>query len=268
MTTTTASAANGSAANTVTFTYTAGPGGMANGKVSLQAPSGWSAPSTTPTDAGYTTSSLGSVGVSGQTVTVSGLTLSSGSSITLTYGRKSGGGPGATASSSAGAQTWQAKSQGSGAGSLQNLASSPSITVLSADGSGTMDASPNSVTRSSSGNTITLTYTAATGGMVNGYVRVVVPSGWSAPSTTPGTNGYVTSSQGSVAVSGQQITVSGLTRDGGQTFTITYGSTSGGGAGATAPSSAGAQTWTTSERSGSPGGLVAIATQPAILVTP
>ena len=72
---------NGSSANTMTLTYTAGAGGIANGKVSLQVPSGWSAPSTTPTDPGYITSSLGSLAVSNRTVTVSSLTLGPNASV-------------------------------------------------------------------------------------------------------------------------------------------------------------------------------------------
>ena len=120
------------------------------------------------------------------------------------------------------------------AGSLANLGSSPSITVYAADGSGTLTTPTTNVSASQTGRTITFTYTAATGGINNGTVTLVVPAGWSAPSTTGANAGYTTSSTGTLAVAAQTITVSSLTLAGGSTFTITYGSTAGGGPGATA----------------------------------
>lgn len=65
--------------------------------------------------------------------------------------------------------------------------------------------------------------------MVNGMLRINVPTGWSAPSTTTSAPGYVTSNFGTVSVSGQQITISGITRNATQTLTIVYGSKAGGG---------------------------------------
>ena len=50
-------------------------------------------------------------------------------SATVTYGATSGGGSGATAPTSIGAQTWQAQERSTGGGSLTNLASSPSIST-------------------------------------------------------------------------------------------------------------------------------------------
>ena len=120
----TASIANVSASQTgrtITFTYTAAAGGMANGAVTVAAPAGWSAPSTTPAAAGYATASTG-----------------------IRLGRRpddhrqrrhprgrrddddrlrrhGGGGPGATASATTGAQTWQAQEQSTLAGVLANL---------------------------------------------------------------------------------------------------------------------------------------------------
>src|SRR5207302_3966795 len=123
---------------TITFTYTAAPGGLSNGLVTLVVPSGWSAPSTTASNAGYTTASTGTVSVSSQTITVSSVTLAGGSTMTITYGDTGGGGPGATATSSTGAQTWQAQQKSTSGGSLANLGASPSITVYAADGSGTL----------------------------------------------------------------------------------------------------------------------------------
>src|SRR5207248_11399316 len=126
-----------------------------NGSVTLVVPSGWNAPSTTGSNAGYTTASTGTVSVSSQTITVSSVTLGGGSTMTITYGSTASGGPGATATSSAGAQTWQAQQKSTSGGSLTNLGSSPSITVLSADGSGTLTTGTGSVNSASTGNTIT-----------------------------------------------------------------------------------------------------------------
>src|SRR5207302_7390764 len=140
--------------------------------------------------------------------------------MTITYGSTSGGGPGATATSSSGAQTWQAQEKSTSGGSLTNLGSSPSVTVLAADGSGTLTTPTGSVNSASTGNTITFTYTAATGGLSNGAAPLAVPSGWNAPSTTGSNPGYTTSSTGTVSVSGQTITVSSVTLAGGATMTI------------------------------------------------
>ena len=69
-------------------------------------------------------------------------------------------------------------------------------------------------------------------------MTVVVPAGWSAPSTIAGnTRLHGRRSTGTVSVAGQTITVSTVTLAGGATMTITYGS---GAPGATAPATAGA----------------------------
>ena len=61
--------------------------------------------------------------------------------------------------------------------------------ALAADGSGTLTTPTTNVSASQTGHTLTFTYTAATGGMLNGTVTLVVPGGWSAPSTTARTPG-------------------------------------------------------------------------------
>src|SRR2546423_1566375 len=152
---------------------------------------------------------------------------------TITCGDTGSGGPGATATSSTGAQTWQAQEKSTSAGSLANLGSSPSITVYAADGSGTLTTPTTNVSASQTGRTITFTYTSPAGGINNGSVTLVVPSGWTAPSTTSNNAGYTTASAGTLTVSSQTITVSSLTLAAGNIFTITYGDTSGGGPGAT-----------------------------------
>jgi len=145
---------------TVTFTYTAASGGMQNGAITIVVPAGWNAPSLTAANAGYTTASTGTVSVASQTITVSNVTLAGGSTMTITYGDASGGGPGATATSSTGSQTWQAQQKARTTGTLTNLGSSPSITVYAADGAGTMGSSISVVSASQAGRTITFTYTA------------------------------------------------------------------------------------------------------------
>src|SRR5204862_114937 len=146
------------------------------------------------------------------------------------------------------------------------IASQPSITVSAADGSGTLSSGTSVVSASQTGRTITFTYTAPTGGISSGSVTLVVPSGWSAPSTTGSAAGYTTASSGTLSIASHTITVSSLTIAGGSTLTITYGSTAGGGPGATATSSTGAQTWTTQEKSTADGSLTYIASQPSITV--
>ncbi len=258
----------GSNGNTLNFTYTPAAGGVVNGAVTITVPSDWPAPSVTGSAQGFVTTSAGTVSVSGDTITVSLANRAGGSPMTIKYGATTSGGPGATAPSTGGSETWLGKSQGIGSGSLQPLAPSPSVLVLAADGSGTMSPSPTSVVHSSTGNTITFTYTAAAGGMQGGTVSLAVPSGgWSAPSLTSTAAGYVTSSQGTVAVAGSTITVSALTLNGGDTFTITYGDKSGGGSGATAASALTTQTWTTKQRSSSGGALTNLAVQPTISTT-
>src|SRR5207237_1013213 len=123
---------------TITFTYTVAAGGISNGSVTLDVPAAWSAPSTTGVNAGYTTASSGTVSVLSQKITVSSLTLAGGATFTIVYGSTAGGGPGATATSTTGAQTWQAQEKSISGGSLANLGSSPSITVNAADGTGTL----------------------------------------------------------------------------------------------------------------------------------
>src|SRR5439155_13677177 len=138
------------------------------------------------------------------------VTLAGGATMTIAYGDKGSGGPGATAPSSSGAQTWQVQEKSTSGGSLANLAASPSITVLSADGSGTLTTPTGSVNSAQTGRTITFTYTAATGGLANGTVTLAVPAGWSPPSTTGANAGYTTSSSGTLSVSSQTITVSSV----------------------------------------------------------
>ena len=95
-----------------------------------------------------------------------------------------------------------------------------SLNVAAADGAGTLTTPTTSVSANSTGNAITFTYTAATGGLSNGSITLAAPSGWSAPSTTGSAAGYTTSSPGTISTAGQTITVSGITLGSGATLTI------------------------------------------------
>ena len=257
----------GSGGNTITLTYTAASGGMAAGEVAITVPAGWPAPSATGTDPGYTTSSAGTLVLSGQTIDVTGLNLAAGGKLTIVYGSKAATGPGVAAPASSGSPPWTAQERSTAAGTLANLASQPAVTVISADGSGAIARSPATVVHSSTANRITFTYTAAQGGLVSGAVRVTVPTGWTPPSTTSTAAGYSTATTGTLSVSAQRITVSGVTLAGGQTLTIVYGETSSGGPGATASAATGPQTWQTLEKSSSAGTMTLLASQPVITVT-
>jgi len=104
--------------------------------------------------------------------------------------------------------------------------------------------------------------------MKNGTLTVVVPSGWSGPATSASAGGYTTSTSGVVSVSSRTILVSSLTRSAGQTVKVTYGSKAGGGPGANAPpTSTGAQTWSTKQRSIPSGTITALNSSPAISVS-
>src|SRR5205823_4529264 len=135
-----------------------------------------------------------------------------------------------------------------------------------ADGGGTLTESPTPVAASSTGNALTFTYTAGTGGMSNGAIRVQVPSTWTQPQLVNGTAGYTVASKGTVtidtttspcSVSSQCLLVSSLTLAENATMTITYGS-GGGTSGATAPSATGASSFAATEKSTSGGTITTL----------
>ena len=83
-----------------------------------------------------------------QVITVSGVSLTSGSTLTVTYG-SGGGANSVTVPETAGAQSFSTSEKSTSSGTLTALSSSPSVTVsVSADGSGTMTVSPSVVTES------------------------------------------------------------------------------------------------------------------------
>jgi hypothetical protein len=269
------------------FTYTP-PGGcvVEGGTVSLTVPPGWTPPSATPGAAGYVASSPGaqSLSVSGNAITVTGVTLAAGQAVILIYHK-------ATAPGSATTSTFAATEQSAGAGKLAALLSSPQVTVRppvatssptpaastgpspTANGgtggtapgqttgarTGTMTVSPITVTASRPGR-LTFTYRAPARGLApSGEVTLLVPPGWTPPSPTPGKAGYTTSRPGAVSVSGRRITVTGAALGPGQSLVITYRPTA-------APQAAGTSFFAASERAGTINVLTALASSPSVMV--
>lgn len=244
----------GTAGNTIDFVYTADPGGMTDGSLSFDVPSGWSAPSIDGNAGGYVTASDGQVSIHGDNITVSHLTLLGGEQVTVTYGSTRWSGPGASAPTRYGTVQWPATERSTPGGHLTALASPPSVTVEPApDGTGTWSASTPKPLQPT-GDTITFTYTAPPGGLDAGTVEVTLPAGWAAPSTRGDEPGYTTVSSGVETVSGQTVTVSGVTLTAGSTLVIVYGATSAGGPGASATLTT-APTWLAAERSSASGRL-------------
>jgi hypothetical protein len=254
----------GSSGNTVTLTYTAASGGLRSGRLLVSVPSGWSAPSTTQSFPGYTTSSCGSVAISGSTIQVGGVTLAASATCTITYGNTSAGGTGASAPSSAGVSDFSTQEQSTGVGNVTAIAVSPQVDVTSSDGTGTVTVDTPTVGAGSGGNTLTFTFTAASGGTHGGTLALAVPAGWPSPSASASATGATTSTCGTVAVSGSAIQVTGVTVPGGATCTIVYGSKAAGGAGVTAPSSDVTTTFTASEMSTGVGMLTELAKSPSV----
>ncbi len=135
-----------------------------------------------------------------------------------------------------------------------------------ADGSGALSVQPASVTAGSKSHTLTLTYSAATGGLAGGEIDALVPAGWSVPSTTGTAAGFTTSTCGTVSVAGSTIKVSPVTLMSGTKCTITYGSKAGAGPGVTVPTLIGIDPFTTTEKSTPTGTLKPLAVLPSIKV--
>ncbi len=135
------------------------------------------------------------------------------------------------------------------------------------NGSGTASISPATATHGSSGNRFTLTYSApATGALYDGKLKITVPSRWTAPSTTSTSPGLVTTSMGSLSISSQTITITGLRLAPGTSFTVIYGSIAGGQKGVTVPSSTGVYTFTTKQGSTSSANPVNLTNSPTVRV--
>jgi Pro-kumamolisin, activation domain/Cell wall binding domain 2 (CWB2) len=253
--------------NTLTFTYTAPASqGLTNGELTIAVPATWSAPSTTTSAAGYTTASAGVVSIVGTTIHVKGVTAIAGGTVKIVYGDKSGGGPGAAAPATLQTSTFTTSQRATLAGVLTAVAVSPQVAVgVASDGSGTMTVAPTSVALSAV-TSLVFTYTPSAGtGITGGGVTVVVPSGWTAPQhATPSAAGYVTASAGTITVTGSTITIDPVTIPISGTLTITYGATSGGGPGTTAPSTNTTSQFVATQKSTT--AFVALAGVPTVVV--
>jgi hypothetical protein len=95
-------------------------------------------------------------------------------------------------------------------------------------------------------------------------VQITIPTGFTAPSLSSASPGFVESSTGTVTVSGQTITVSLLRLAPGQLVKITYGSAANGGV--TAPTKTGGYTFAVKEVSTETGTLTALSTSPVVTV--
>jgi hypothetical protein len=244
------SVANGAGGIHLTFTYQAGAGGIRGGLLSVKVPPGWSPPSTSPGDPGYVTSSEGKApAVHGREIRLQLADVSSYGTLQITYGT----GKGAVAPhANVGSQEWTFAEAAHG-GKLKPIAGQPQVTVISADGSGTLRRASGPAAPGSPGNTVVFMFQAAPGGIQDGTITLTVPDGWSGPSTGSGDPGYVSATAGSLATSGQTITLSHVYLQSGSTMSIVYGSRTGGGPGANAPKHVGPALWPVSEQS-TPGG--------------
>ena len=109
--------------STLTFTYTAGQGGLApSGAVAVQVPAGWTAPSAVPGTPGYTRSSAGRLALTAGRISVTGAALQRGQTLTIRYRGRPGPGPAATV-------TFVTLVQPAGTAVLTALITSPSVTV-------------------------------------------------------------------------------------------------------------------------------------------
>ncbi|MFL5823577.1 MAG: hypothetical protein ACJ764_09065, partial [Solirubrobacteraceae bacterium] len=257
---------SGTSGNTLTFTYTA-TRTNSNGKLAIAVPAGWAAPSTTASAAGATTSNCGTVSISGSTISVSGVNLAVSGSCTVVYGNKASG-PGATSPASGGGYTpytFTAQEEATNDNNLIALASSPQVSVTAPDGSGTMAVSPTKAIQGSASNYFDFTYTAPAGGLSNGQITLLVPTGWPTPSPSGfDANGLSDGCEGdgnlptvTPVAGGSLITTNGVSLSGGGTCDIRYG-ISGFNAGVTAPSNEGLYSFTTQVSTWSGGTLTSI----------
>jgi len=253
-------APNGGRHLSLMFTYSPALGGLERGAVALKVPSGWSAPSMSAHAPGYVSSPDGRLVVSGRTVVLEVRSLMTGQPISIEYGSTSKGGPGASAPAGrVGDQPWTIAERSSRAGKLKPLAAPPTVTVLSPDGSGELQRATGDVAAGARGATVVFVFVADKGGLLDGELQLVVPQGWSNPSTDAASAGYVTASPGAVRVRGRTISISGLSLRTGEIVTVVYGSRAHGGPGANAPTGVtGPQLWAATERSSAQGRLKAL----------
>ena len=159
-----------------------------DGELKFTVPSGWADPQTgSPSTTGFTIiDSEGRIGApdsDGDSVTVPIYLINRNDTITIDYGAENGG---VTPPTSVGPETFTFAVQGSESGRLKSLPSSrqPVVDIRpQAFGKGTATvAADGSLYAGSTGNTITITYTAV-GQVVDGDLKITVPPDWS-PATS------------------------------------------------------------------------------------
>jgi hypothetical protein len=240
-----------STGNTWKIIYTAGTSLWASsplyGTLKITVPAGFSAPSLSSADPGYFTVSVSngtlySYTANGMQILVQARDLAASmGAITVNFGDRSGGGPGAAAQANAGIFTF-AVEMTPGGDTTTAIDSSPSLDIVTPLGTAAL--LPQSVACGYGANTAELTYIPQTL-WGNGTLQITIPAGFSQPSLNPGDPGYFT-----VSVIGGTLTqvmtesmniivsASGIPNDTGRII-VDYGSRSGNGPGFTAPYAAG-----------------------------
>ena len=195
----------------------------ANSRVELTVPAGWTAP-TTAAGAGHIAvanlvgtscnpSVTGITGAGPWVVAVS-MACAAGDHLSITYS-------GVTAPATPGIVTFPTATHNGAGGTALPIATSPTVQVNSAsDGDGVMTVSPTTALAVGAGQTLTFDFTndSTYGFLPTSRVELVVPAGWTAPTTATG-NGHIAAAN-SVGTSCSPI-VSGVTGTGPWTVTVT-----------------------------------------------
>lgn len=206
--------------STLAVTYTAAAGGISGGSIEVALPAGWSGGTT-----GAMPTCSSSVSDAGGTVVATGVTLAGGKTCTITLGSVVSPNPTATPTTYT-LGGGEASASSTPVGFANPTTQGAQLTVVAPDGSGAFTAGPAAVSGSptSAGATappVTLTYTAATGGTVDGTLDITLPSGWSTTSSTAGATTCEGATTTPVTVSGGPIDLTGVTLAGGATCTVT-----------------------------------------------
>ncbi len=211
---------------TIEYTVPA-KGVVAGGGIEVTIPDGWTAPQITDvTAAGYVTTSISTaeatptLSVSGMVIKVTTDTaLAEGATITVKYGDTSDGAyPDAAAKAQTTAEAdveFKVALDRDANGVFADIASSPTLDVIAADGDGTATISPVKDVVAGSTGTWTIKYKVPADGVaVDGGIEITIPDGgWTAPQIGLNTNpGYVTcetdeAGDVTASVDGQVITV-------------------------------------------------------------
>ena len=226
---------------TLAFDYTV-QGTIRDGAVRLSIPPGWSQPNRNSGQAGFTEASvtpgatIGTPQVSNRDITIPVPFLTTGQTLTITYGSSGGSSRAIVQPTTEEDVEFIPRSQGSATGvPVVLFSAAPSVDVTGAgDGSGnaTRDTTPSTLTAGSSGNTIRITYTAD-GPMINGNLALDVPQGWSQPNSQAGVPGYTDVESpddgqiGDVTFDGNRVTIPIINLEAEDRVRINYGKNGG-----------------------------------------